>query len=253
MQRTVLITGATSGIGKACSTRFAGLGDRLMITGRRNTLLKQLAADLSQSYGTEILPLVMDVRNRKQVESLFSDIPAGWKEVDILVNNAGLAAGLDFIQEGSHEDWDQMIDTNIKGILNVTRVIAPWMIKAGKGHIVNIGSIAGKEVYPKGNVYCATKFAVDALTKGMRIDMLQHGIRVSQVCPGAAETEFSEVRFKGDKQRASGVYNGFRPLSGDDVAEAIAWITGLPAHININDLVIMPAAQAGPAYLHKTI
>jgi NADP-dependent 3-hydroxy acid dehydrogenase YdfG len=127
------------------------------------------------------------------------------------------------------------------------------MIKAGKGHIVNIGSIAGKEVYPKGNVYCATKFAVDALTKGMRIDMLQHGIRVSQVCPGAAETEFSEVRFKGDKQRASGVYNGFRPLSGDDVAEAIAWITGLPAHININDLVIMPAAQAGPAYLHKTI
>jgi len=251
MHRTILITGATSGIGKACAIRFAEQNDRLIITGRRNERLLELAGELRTKFDAEVLSLNFDIRQRKAVEAAVQGLPSEWKQVDILVNNAGLASGLALLQDGDMDDWEKMIDTNIKGLLYMTRMIAPAMIAAGKGHIVNIGSIAGKEVYARGNVYCATKFAVDALTKGMRIDMLAHGIKVSQVCPGAAETEFSEVRLKGDKKAATEVYKGYTPLSAGDIAEAVIWVTGLPAHVNVNDLVIMPTAQAGTAYFNR--
>lgn len=251
-QRTVLITGATSGIGKACAQRFAALHDRLILTGRRNDRLLKLGEELKENHGTEVITLAFDIRHINQVNAAFAKLPESWKDVDILINNAGLAAGLNFIHQGDMEDWETMIDTNVKGLLYITRIVAPLMVERKRGHIINIGSIAGKEVYPKGNVYCATKYAVDALTKGLRIDLLPFGIRVTQVCPGAADTEFSEVRFKGDKQKAADVYKGFTPLSGDDVAEAIVWVTGLPGHVNVNDMLLMPTAQAGPAYVHKT-
>lgn len=253
MQKTILITGASSGIGLACATRFASLNNRIILCGRRTKLLNELSANLQSEYKVETLVVELDVRKFKDVKDRLENLPVDWKNIDVLVNNAGLAAGLDPVQSGDIEDWDAMIDTNIKGLLHVTRVVSPWMISRGSGHIINIGSIAGKEVYPKGNVYCATKFAVDALTKGMRIDFLPYGIRVSQICPGAAETEFSEVRFKGDKQQAANVYKGYTPLSADNVAEAVTWVAGLPSHVNINDLVIMPTAQASPAYFNKNL
>ncbi|HOW31772.1 MAG TPA: SDR family oxidoreductase [Bacteroidales bacterium] len=253
MSKTVLITGATSGIGEATASRFAKEGYNLVITGRRAERLDVLAAKLVENHGVKVLTLCFDIRKREEVESTIGSLTGEWRTIDVLVNNTGLAAGLDPIQQGSIDDWEQMIDTNIKGLLYVTRLVAPMMIEKRNGHIINIGSIAGKEVYAKGNVYCATKFAVDALTKAMRIDMLQHGIRVSQVCPGAVETEFSEVRFKGDKQTAANVYKGYTPLTADDIAEAIWWIAARPAHVNINDLVIMPASQASPHYHHKDL
>ena len=253
MRRTVLITGATSGIGKACATRYAMLNDRVIICGRRKDRLDELAADLKKTCQAEVLSLSFDIRQRKAVETAVNGLPETWKHLDILVNNAGLASGLDLFQEGNPDDWEEMIDTNIKGLLYISRLIAPLMIGNGKGHIVNIGSIAGKEVYPKGNVYCATKFAVDALTRAMRIDLLAHGIKVSQVCPGATETEFSEVRFKGDRETAAQVYKGYIPLTAGDIAEAVIWVTGLPAHVNVNDLVIMPVAQAGTAHFLKNL
>jgi 3-hydroxy acid dehydrogenase / malonic semialdehyde reductase len=253
MQRTILITGATSGIGRACAYRFAKLNDRLIITGRRNDRLAALAGELSSEFNTEVLPLAFDIRQRNEVENAVAGLPEGWNQIDMLINNAGLASGLSLFQEGDPEDWETMIDTNIKGLLYISRLIAPRMIATGKGHIVNIGSIAGKELYPKGNVYCATKFAVDAITKGMRIDMLPFGIKVSQVCPGAVETEFAQVRFKGDKEAVAQVYKGFVPLTAEDIAEAVVWVTGLPSHVNVNDLVIMPVAQAGTGYFHKNL
>ena len=253
MSKTVLITGATSGIGEATARRFAKEGYNLIMTGRRAERLDALSGELSAEYGAKVLKLNFDIRKREEVESAFGPLPGEWRTIDVLVNNAGLAAGLDPIQQGSIDDWEQMIDTNIKGLLYVTRLVAPMMIEKRNGQIINIGSIAGKEVYAKGNVYCATKFSVDALTKAMRIDMLQHGIRVSQVCPGAVETEFSEVRFKGDTQTAANVYKGYTPLTADDIAEAIWWIAARPAHVNINDLVIMPASQASPHYHHKDL
>jgi 3-hydroxy acid dehydrogenase / malonic semialdehyde reductase len=253
MQKTILITGASSGIGKACAILFAKQNDRVIITGRRKDRIMELAAKLKMDYNAEIFPLIFDIRQNKAVEAAIDSLPVEWKHVDVLVNNSGLASGLSLLQEGVIDDWERMIDTNIKGLLYITRKIAPTMVAAGKGHIVNIGSIAGKEVYARGNVYCATKFAVDALTRGMRIDMLSHGIKVSQVCPGAAETEFSEVRFKGDLVTAGQVYKGYVPLSADDVAGAVLWVTGLPPHVNVNDLVIMPTAQAGTSYFHKIL
>ena len=198
-----------------------------------------------------MLTLNFDIREQKEVENAVNSLSGEWKEVEILVNNAGLAVGLNTIQEGVIDDWERMIDTNVKGLLYMTRAIAPIMIEKKKGHIVNIGSIAGKEVYPNGNVYCATKHAVDALTKGMRIDMVKHGIRVSQIAPGAVETEFSEVRFKGDTERAEQVYKGYEPLHPEDIAEVTWYVTSLPAHVNINDLVIMPTAQASATIMHK--
>jgi NADP-dependent 3-hydroxy acid dehydrogenase YdfG len=251
MRKITFITGATSGIGHACAERFAREGHDLILTGRRKERLDHLTDELKQKYGVQVLPLIFDIREQKEVDEAVNSLSDEWKEIDILVNNAGLAVGLNTIQEGVIDDWERMIDTNVKGLLYITRAIVPEMIRLKKGHIVNIGSIAGKEVYHNGNVYCATKHAVDALTKGMRIDLVKHGIRVSQIAPGAVETEFSEVRFKGDTERAKNVYAGFEPLHPKDVAEVAWYVTSLPAHVTINDLVIMPTAQASATILHK--
>ncbi len=251
MKKIILITGATSGFGKATAEIFAHNGHDLIITGRRGNLLEELSARLKNEYKVEVLPLCFDVRIRADVEKAIFGLPEKWKKIDVLVNNAGLASGLSPIQEGDYDDWEKMIDTNVKGLLYMTRTVAPMMIANGKGHIVNVGSIAGKETYPNGNVYCATKYAVDSLTKGMRIDLLTHGIKVTQVAPGAADTEFSVVRFHGDKQRADNVYKGFQPLKPEDVASVIYYVTTLPDHVNINDLVIMPTAQASSMHFDK--
>lgn len=253
MQRTILITGATSGFGKECAIGFAKLKERVIITGRREERLFNLQQQLTGEYGVDVLPLVFDVRDSNAVRTALEGIPAGWRNIDVLVNNAGLASGLNFIHEGDLDDWERMIDTNVKGLLYVSRIIAPWMTERKKGHIVNIGSIAGREVYPKGNVYCATKFAVDAISQALRIDLLPFGIRVSLVSPGAAETEFSVVRYRGDERKAKDVYKGFTPLSAKDVADAVIWITGLPEHVNINEMVIMPTAQASPSHYNKSL
>lgn len=250
MSKLTLITGATAGIGKACAEKFAENNHDLIITGRRMERLQELAGKLEKEHNISVLPLAFDIRNKREVDEAVSKIPQHQK-VEILINNAGLAAGLNPIQEGSIDDWEQMIDTNIKGLLYISRAIIPQMIENGKGHIINIGSIAGREVYPKGNVYCATKHAVDALTKGMRIDLLPYGIKVSQVAPGLVETEFSMIRFKGDKETADQVYQGYEPLKGEDIANAAYYLTTLPAHVNINDLLIMPVAQANATNLYK--
>ncbi|MDN5285128.1 MAG: family NAD(P)-dependent oxidoreductase [Mucilaginibacter sp.] len=244
MTKIALITGATAGIGEACANVFAREGYSLILTGRRLDRLEKLAGQLNEKYNVEIAVSSFDVRNREQVIENLEGLPAKWKKVNVLINNAGLSQGLDPIQKGSYDDWDTMIDTNVKGLLYVSRVVSNWMIDNGYGHIVNLGSIAGKEVYANGNVYCATKHAVDALNKGMRIDLLPYGIKVTAVHPGAVETEFSEVRFKGDKERAKKVYEGFEPLAAMDIAETIWFTASRPAHVNINDLVIMPTAQA---------
>lgn len=251
MTKTILITGATSGIGKSAATRFAANGYRLIITGRRKELLEELKKELTKNYQVEVLTLNFDVRDKNQVANAINTLPQEWKSIDILVNNAGLASGLGAIQDGDIDDWEKMIDTNVKGLLYVTRAVSPIMIAQGSGHIINIGSIAGKEVYANGNVYCATKHAVDALTKAMRIDMLLHNIKVTQIAPGAAETEFSLVRYHGDADKAKAVYNGFTPLTPDDIADAIWYVATVPAHVNINDMVIMPAAQASPSHFNK--
>lgn len=251
MTKTILITGATSGIGKSAATRFAANGYRLIITGRRKELLEELKKELIKTYHVEVLTLNFDVRDKNEVAKAINTLPEDWKKIDILVNNAGLASGLGAIQDGDIDDWEKMIDTNVKGLLYVTRAVSPIMIAQGSGHIINIGSIAGKEVYANGNVYCATKHAVDALTKAMRIDMLMHNIKVTQIAPGAAETEFSLVRYHGDADKAKAVYNGFTPLTPDDIADAIWYVATVPAHVNINDMVIMPAAQASPSHFNK--
>ncbi len=252
MKRIILVTGATSGFGKAIATRFAHAGDDIIITGRRKERLDDLKTRLEKEFGSKVLTLCFDVRKLPEVEHAISTLPEPWKAIDILVNNAGLAVGLNPVHEGVVDDWERMIDTNVKGLLYMTRVVSPLMVARGKGHIINIGSIAGREVYPNGNVYCGSKFAVDAITKGMRIDLLPYGIKVTQVAPGAADTEFSLVRFKGDKTRADNVYKGFTPLSGEDVAEVVFYCANQPAHVNINDLVIMPTDQASSMHFHKT-
>lgn len=246
-----MITGATSGIGRACAMRFASLGHKLILTGRRVNRLENLKKEIENTHEVAVLVLDFDVSNNHDVRAAIDGLSEEWKEIDILINNAGLALGLDPIEEGSLEDWEQMIDTNIKGLLYVTRAVAPGMKARKTGHIINIGSIAGREVYPKGNVYCSTKHAVDALSQGMRIDLLSHGIRVTQISPGAVKTEFSKVRFHGDEERAQNVYKGFKPLEGDDVAGVVAYVTTLPPHVNINDLLIMPTDQASAAIFHK--
>ena len=251
MNKTVLITGATSGIGKACAFRFGANGYSLIITGRRGERLHKISNDLQTKFGIRVLPLVLDVRDKEKVFAAIDTLPAEWQTIDILINNAGLAVGLNKIQEGDTDDWERMIDTNIKGLLYVTRAVAPGMTARRSGHIINIGSIAGKETYPFGNVYCATKHAVDSLTKAMRIDMVDAGIKVTQIAPGAVETEFSNVRFKGDDQRAKSVYQGYEPLHPEDIADAVYYCAGLPPHVNINDLLIMPAAQASSTVFHK--
>lgn len=251
MKKTVLITGASSGIGSSCANDFAEAGYRVIITGRRQQRLEQLKETLVKQHTAEVHVLVMDVRNPQQVKQAIDSLIAPWNEIDILINNAGLALGLDTIDQGNPDDWEQMIDTNIKGLLYMTRYISPGMISRKKGHIINVGSVAGREVYAKGNVYCATKHAVDALNQGMRIDMLAHGIKVSQVSPGATQTEFSKVRFHGDEKKADDVYKGFKPLSAQDVSKVILFVASLPEHVNINDLLLMPTAQAAAGIIHK--
>ncbi len=248
MKKTAWITGATSGIGEAIAIKFAHNGIDVIISGRRKDRLARLADKLNKESGSRALPLQLDVTKRREVEEAVEYLPDDWKPINILVNNAGLAVGLDPLQEGNIDDWERMIDTNVKGLLYMSRNVLPLMIKNGSGHVINIASIAGKEVYPKGNVYCATKHAVDALSKGMRIDLLGKGIKVSQICPGLVETEFSEVRFKGDEDKAEQVYQGYQPLEGQDIADVAFYLTTLPPHVCINDVVVTPLAQAN-AYL----
>ena len=246
--RTALITGATSGIGEATARRFGALGYRLILTGRRSHRLEAVKRAIETEHKTEILALSFDIRERAAVERAIASLPDTWKQIDILVNNAGLAAGLEHIDEGDPDDWERMIDTNVKGLLYITRQVAPLMIASGGGHIVNIGSIAGRQTYENGAVYCASKHAVNALSQGMRIDLLKHGIKVSQIRPGMVDTEFSTVRFHGDKTRADAVYKGITPLTGDDIARVVEWIPTLPPHININDIEVMPDRQADAFY-----
>lgn len=240
----VFITGATSGIGKSTAIHFAKNGSDLIITGRRQERLIQLKAELETTYNIKVTTLCFDIRQLSEVESAIASLSEDNKKIDVLVNNAGLAAGLSSIQDGNIAHWERMIDTNIKGLLYATKAVSNLMIKNGKGHIINIGSVAGKEVYANGNVYCATKHAVDALNKGMRIDLLPHNIKVTAINPGMVETEFSIVRFEGDEDRAKKVYMGLEPLRPEDIAETIFWVASRPAHVNINDLLIMPAMQA---------
>ena len=243
--RTVLITGASSGIGAACAQVLAREGYRLLLCARRADRLEGLRTEIQTQYPTiDIHTFILDVRDNEKVKEAINSLPTEWQKIDVLINNAGLSQGLDALQDGDTDDWDRMIDTNVKGLLYVSKAVIPLLKESQLAHIVNIGSIAGKEVYPNGNVYCATKHAVDALNKAMRIDLLPFGIKVTAINPGMVETEFSEVRFKGDKERAKNVYNGVEPLSGLDIAETINFVLSRPAHVNINDLLIMPTAQA---------
>ncbi|RYY30072.1 MAG: SDR family NAD(P)-dependent oxidoreductase [Sphingobacteriaceae bacterium] len=244
MNKIALITGASSGIGEACAHVFAREGFKLILTGRQTDKLESLASALNIQYQTEVAVAAFDIRNKNEVQHNLETLPADWKKVDVLINNAGLSQGLEPINQGNPDDWDVMIDTNIKGLLYASKVVSNWMIANGGGHIINLGSIAGKEVYPNGNVYCATKHAVDALNKAMRMDLLRYGIKVSAINPGAVETNFSNIRFKGDTDRAKKVYEGFEPLVAADVAETIWFIVSRPPHVNINDLTIMPTSQA---------
>jgi NADP-dependent 3-hydroxy acid dehydrogenase YdfG len=253
MQKIVLITGATSGIGLSCARKFAENGCDLIITGRRKERLEEIITELTQKYQVKVYSLNFDVRDKDAVAKAIASLPSEWSKIDVLINNAGLAVGMSTLQEGVLDDWERMIDTNIKGLLYISRAVLPGMVERNGGHVINIGSIAGKEVYPNGNVYCATKHAVDALTKGMRIDTVHHGIKVTQIAPGAVETEFSVVRFKGDQQKADSVYKGYEPLHAEDIAEVAWFVTTLPVNVNINDLTIMPTAQASAGVFHKEL
>ena len=252
MNKTVLITGATSGIGKACAKKFGAAGYNLIITGRRADRLQELSKALSTEHNIQVLPLEFDVQERKAVENAFESLPEEWRQIDILVNNAGLAAGRESFEDADMDDWEMMLNTNVHGLLYVTKAVIPMMIAKKQGHIINMGSVAGKEVYEKGNVYCASKFAVDALNKAMRIDLLKYNIKVTGIHPGAVETEFALVRFKGDEQKAAATYQGFVPLTAGDIADTIFYCATLPAHVCINDLVITCTQQAGAYYFHKT-
>ncbi len=251
MKKIACITGATSGIGEACAITLAEQGYDLILLARRSNLLEELKTNIQHRFEVQVKTLTVDVRDREDLTYQLEALPPGWKAVDILINNAGLSQGLEPIHEGDPEDWDRMIDTNVKGLLYVTKIVSNWMVARQSGHIFNIGSIAGKEVYPNGNVYCASKHAVDALNKGMRIDLLPHGIKVSEINPGMVETEFSVVRFKGDVARANKVYDGFEPLIAQDIADAMWYIASRPAHVNINEMLIMPTAQANGSLVHR--
>lgn len=248
MKQIALITGATSGIGEATAIKLSSLGYNIIITGRRDERLQELKEKIMSIYKNEVLTLNFDIRDNGSTEAAFEQLPKPWKIIDILINNAGLAAGVDPIQDGLLSDWERMIDTNIKGLLYITKLIIPRMIERKKGHIINIASIAGKEVYANGNVYCATKHAVDALTKGMRIDLLPYNIKVGSIAPGMVETEFSIIRYHGDKNKADNVYQGLTPLYADDIADTVEFMVTRPPHVNINDILIMPTAQASAVY-----
>lgn len=247
-----MITGATSGIGAACAKKYAAAGFHLIITGRRADRLTELKNELEILFSIKVLVMVFDVQDRKSVEAILGALPVEWQAIDILINNAGLASGRDSFEDADMDDWETMLNTNVHGLLYVSKAIVPFMIAQKKGHIVNMGSIAGKEVYEKGNVYCASKFAVDALNKAMRIDLLKHNIKVTGIHPGAVETEFALVRFKGDENKANATYNGIKPLSAGDIADTIFYCTGLPTHVCINDLVITCTQQADAYYFNRT-
>ena len=251
MNKITLITGATSGIGRSCAFIFAKNNHNLIITGRRIDRLDAISKELTSKYGINVLPLSFDIRDNEAVKEAIQSLPLEWRNINILINNAGLAVGLNTIQDGDIDDWERMIDTNVKGLLYMSRAVLPLLVNQNGGHVINIGSIAGKEVYPNGNVYCATKHAVDALSKAMRIDLVKHNIKVTQIAPGAIETEFSFVRFKGDEAKADSIYDGYQPLLPDDVANVIYFATTLPSHVNINDLVLMPTAQASATVFNK--
>lgn len=251
MKKIVFITGATSGFGKACAERFASKGYNLILNGRRKERLEELKSELEEKYKASCCLLPFDVQQQSEVFFAIGQIPDSWKSIDVLINNAGLALGRDFFDEADLQDWNTMIDTNVKGLLYVSKAVLPFMISRRKGHIINVGSIAGKEVYEKGNVYCASKHAVDAISKGMRIDLLRHRIKVTAIHPGAAETEFSLVRFKGDETAAGKVYEGYQPLTAEDVAEVVFYTASLPEHVCINDLVLSCTQQANAYHLSK--
>ena len=250
MKKIIMITGATSGFGRATARKFAKNGYNVIITGRRKERLDELEQELAE-FKVEVLPLNFDVRKRYEVADIISGLPDKWKHIDILVNNAGLAVGLSHVDDADVDDWDRMVDTNVKGLLYVTRAVAPLMVARKRGHIFNISSIAGTDIYENGNVYCATKSAVNSLSKAMRIDLLKHNIKVTNIAPGMAETEFSLVRFKGDKEQAKQVYTGVDALTGDDIAEVIYYCATLPAHVCINDLSITPTQQAAVGVLNR--
>lgn len=252
MSRIILITGATSGIGKASAMLFAKKGFDLIITGRREEKLNQIAEKIKRKYAVKVMPLCFDVRKLKEVKKAMSTLKGRWKKIDILLNNAGLAKGFDEIHTGDINDWETMIDTNLKGLLYMTRMITPKMVERGKGHVINIASTAGKEVYPKGNVYCATKHGVDALTKAMRIDLHKYGVRVSQVAPGHVEqTEFALVRFDGDEEKSK-IYNDFKPVNSKDIAKVIYFIASQPSHVNIQDILVMGTQQASSNFIDRS-
>lgn len=251
-KQIVLVTGASSGIGLACAETFAREGARLILTARRKERLDTLAQDLKKKHGTETLTIQLDVRNQPAVEKAFQTLPAGWQDIEVLVNNAGLSRGLDKLYEGKLDDWEEMIDTNVKGLLYVSRAVIPGMVARGRGTIINLGSIAGHEVYPGGNVYCASKHAVDALTKGLRDDLVDTPLRVCTVDPGLVETEFSIVRFRGNEQRAKTVYQNLTPLSPADVADAVLYCAAAPPHVQIAEIIILPTNQASTTLVYRT-
>ncbi len=250
-KKIVFITGASSGFGKAIAYKLAERGCNLIITARRLDRLIEIAKNISSKYPVEILPLKLDVRNYDEVKNLVSTLPLDWKRIEILINNAGLSRGLNKMQEGVLEDWDEMIDTNVKGLLYVTKEVLPLMLKNETGHIVNIGSIAGHEVYPAGNVYCASKHAVDAITKGLRLDLLGTSVKVTTIDPGLAETEFSIVRFRGDKKRAEDVYEGYEPLQPEDIADAVDYAVTRDDRVNVAEMILFPKSQASSMHVYK--
>ena len=251
MNKIAFITGATAGIGKACAEKFAAAGYDLIITGRRNDRLLELKDKLERSFPVKVMHCCFDVQDREAVFSTVNNLPDQWKNISLLINNAGLALGRDSFEDADLDDWETMLHTNVDGLLYVSRAVLPFMIKNKTGHIINMGSVAGKEVYENGNVYCASKFAVDAISRSMRIDLLKHGIKVTAINPGAVETEFSVVRFKGDDKKASAAYNGYIPLTAKDIADTIFYCAGLPPHVCINDLTITCLQQAGTYYFYK--
>ena len=253
MEKNILITGASSGFGLATARKFAKNGWNIIFCGRREQRIRELEEELKSMSNIKFLGLVLDVRNRNDVESTIARLPRAFSTLDVLINNAGLAAGLDLFDEAELDDWEQMIDTNIKGLLYMSRACLPLLKQSNAPHIINIGSTAAKNIYERGNVYCASKAAVDALSQSMRIDLLKHQIKVTAIHPGAAETEFSTVRFKGDNNKASAVYKGFTPLNAEDIADIIYYCATLPKHVCINDLVVTPTMQANAHYIHKKI
>lgn len=249
--KIVFISGATSGIGKACAYAFAGEGANLIISARREELVKEIAADIEQKFGVKVFAFQLDVRKKKDVLEKIAGLPEEWKKIDILINNAGLARGLNKLHEDDPDGWDEMIDTNVKGLLFVTRAIVPGMVERESGHVINIGSTAGHEAYPGGSVYCATKHAVTAITKALRMDTIDKNIRVSTVDPGAVETNFSNIRFFGDKERAKNVYKGIIPLVAEDVAEAVIFIATRPPHVNIGEIIMLASRQASATITYR--